>query len=55
MGSKCVRVAKGTGGEPEVAEQPLQLPAHWMLEQVASNIGRSLCLHPMSTGGQRLN
>ena len=24
-GSKCVRVAEGIGGEPEVAEQPLQL------------------------------
>ena len=26
MGSKCVRAAERTGGEPKVAEQPLQLP-----------------------------
>ena len=39
-----VRAAEGTGGEPEVAEQPLQLPAHWTPAQVVSNIGRSPCL-----------
>ena len=54
MGSKCVRAAEGMGGELEVAEQPLQLPAHWTPAQVASNNGCSPCLRPMSAGGERL-
>ena len=52
--SKCGWTEERTGGEPEVVELPLQLPAHWTPAQVASNVGCSPWLLPMSARGHRL-